>query len=368
MPVSSTGPAAAPPRRPPLHLEVIAFAHRLMDVRTRLLAQALASDPELIVNYGVPPHTPDDQPLEAPKILLVQRPRPFPLEQQRAQLAHFIARGWLMAVEYDDHPALVAETLGRPFAPADLERFAWFHAVQTTVEPLAALFRQVNPEVRILPNAVFELAPAPSGPPPRRVFYGALARGRFAVEVARSLGPVTARFPEVEFVVLGDRAVFDALPTANKVFEDLLPYEAYLARMAQCAISLSPVGADELRATKSDAKFLDAARAGVVTIGSPAIYGQAIRHGETGLLAPRLKHWAPLLARALADPDATRAMGRRAWEEVRASRMFAGQIAAHRDWLHSLWDRRTELDAALFARLPGLADAVAAERARLGLQ
>jgi len=54
LPVSSTDPAAAPPRRPPLHLEVIAFAHRLMDVRTRLLAQALASDPELIVNYGVP--------------------------------------------------------------------------------------------------------------------------------------------------------------------------------------------------------------------------------------------------------------------------------------------------------------------------
>jgi hypothetical protein len=354
------------PGRPPLHLEIIGFAHKLMDVRTRLPARALASDPELTVRYGVPPHAPLELPAGAPKALLLQRPRPVGLEQQRAQLAHFIARGWLMLIEYDDHPGLVAETLGRPFGPGDLDRFGWFHAVQTSVEPLAELFRQVNPEVRVLPNAVFDLAPAPAGPPPRRVFYGALSRGRIGVEVARSLGPVTQAFPDVEFRVLGDQAVFDALPTANKALEPYLPYEAYLARMAGCAVSLSPVEPSDTRAAKSDAKFLDAARAGLVTIGSPVVYGRAIRHGENGLLAERVEDWAPLLHQALADPAATRAMGRRAWDEVRASRMFAGQVAPHRDWLHSLWDRREALDAALFARVPGLAQAVAAERARLG--
>ena len=352
--------------RSPLRLEVIAFAHKLMDVRTRLPARALASDPELDVRYGVPPYAPSAPPPGAPRVLLVQRPKPTPLEQHRAQLAHFIARGWLMLVEYDDHPALVAETLGRPFGPGDLDRFGQFHAVQTSVEPLAELFRQVNPEVRILENAVFELAPFPQGPPPRRVFYGAIGRGRFAVDVARSLAPAVQAFPDVEFVVLGDRAVFDALPTARKVFEDYLPYEAYLARMARCAVSLSPVEALDTRAAKSDAKFLDAARAGVVTIGSPVIYGRTIRHGENGLLARRLEDWAPLLAQALADPEATRAMGRRAWQEVRERRMFAGQIAAHRAWLQDLWARRSELDAALCARTPRLAEAVAAERARLG--
>ena len=352
--------------RPPLRLEVIAFAHKLMDVRTRLPARALASDPELDVRYGVPPYAPAEPAQGTPKILLVQRPKPASLEQHRAQLAHFIARGWLMLVEYDDHPALVAETLGRPFGSGDLDRFGQFHAVQTSAEPLAELFRQVNPEVRILENAVFELAPFPAAAPPRRVFYGAIGRGRLGVEVARSLGPVVEAFPDVEFVVLGDRAVFDALPTANKVFEDYLPYEAYLARMAGCAVSLSPVGALDTRAAKSDAKFLDAARAGVVTLGSPVIYGRTIRHGENGLLAERLEDWAPLLRQALADPAATHAMGRRAWTEVRARRMFADQIAAHRDWLYDLWARRAELDAALCARTPGLAEAVAAERAGLG--
>jgi hypothetical protein len=135
-------------------------------------------------------------------------------------MAYAIARGWLLVMEYDDHPRLVAEALGRPFGPRDMDRFGYVHALQTTTEPLAEVFRPHVGEVRIFENAVFELAPFPAAPPPRRVFYGAVTRGGFGVEVARSLAPVIAEFPDVEFVVLGDRAVFDALPTTNKVYED----------------------------------------------------------------------------------------------------------------------------------------------------
>jgi hypothetical protein len=137
--------------------------------------------------------------------------------------------------------------------------------------------------------------------------------------------------------------------------------------MAQCAVSLSPIEALPGRETKSDAKFLDAARAGVVTLASPLIYEGVIRHGENGLLARQLADWAPLLRQALADPAASRAMGRRAWDYVRAERMFAGQVAQRRAWYRDLWSRRAALNDAAFARIPGLAEAVAAERTRLGL-
>jgi len=161
--------------------------------------------------------------------------------------------------------------------------------------------------------------------------------------------------------------VFDALPTAAKVYEDYLAYEAYLERMATCAVSLSPIEPLPMRETKSDAKFLDAARAGVVTIGSPVIYGATIRHGVNGLLAAGLEDWASLLRQALADPAATRAMGRRAWEQVRAERMFAPQVPERRDWYRDLWSRREALNRSAFDRIPGLAEAVAAERRKLGL-
>lgn len=357
--------AAAPP--PALRLETVAFASFLMDVRSRLPARGLRSDPELEVEYVTAPHTPRPQPLDRPKVLVLQRPGPTTLEQGLALMAFAIVGGWVLVTEYDDHPALVAEALKRPFGPADMARFGYTHALQTTTEPLAEVFRPHTAEVRIFENAVFELAPFPTGPQPRRVFYGAVTRGGFGVEVARSLAPVAAEFPDLEFVVLGDRAVFDALPTANKAYEDYLPYEAYLARMAQCAVSLSPIEAGPGRDTKSDAKFLDAARAGVVTIASPLIYDRVIRHGENGLLAPRLQDWAPLLRQALADPVRTRAMGRRAWDYVRAERMFARQVAERRDWYRDLWSRREDLNQAALARMPGLAEAVAAEKARRGL-
>lgn len=356
-----TPPGETPPA--PLRLEMVAFASYLMDVRTRLPARGLRSAPGLIVEYLTPPHTPRPQRRDAPKVLVMQRPGGDTFEGARRRLAYLIARGWLLVMEYDDHPALVAEAMQRPFDPAEMERFGLVHAVQTTTEPLAEAFRRHNPEVRIFENAVFELAPFPQGPPRRRVFYGAISRGGFGVEVARALAPVVAEFPDLEFVVLGDSAVFEALPTANKVFEPYLPYEAYLARMASCAVSLSPIEPLPLRDTKSDAKFLDAARAGVVTIASPLIYDRTIRHGVNGLLAERLEDWPALLRQALAEPEQTRAIGRNAWDQVRRERMFARQVPEREAWYRDLWARRAELDASALARIPGLAEAVAAETA-----
>jgi hypothetical protein len=350
---------------PALQLETVSFAHYLMDVRCRLPVRGLRTDPELAVRYALAPYTPSEQPADAPKVLVLQRPGPMGPEQGRRLMAYAIARGWVVVIEYDDHPGLVAEALHRTPGSDDLLRFGYAHAIQTTTEPLRDFFRAYSPEVRIFENAVFELAPFPAEDRPRRVFYGAVSRGAFGETVARALAPAVARFPDTEFVVLGDRAVFDALPTACKTFEPYLPYEAYLARMAGCAVSLSPIEALPLRETKSDAKFLDAARAGVVTIASPVIYERTIRHGENGLLAREIADWAPLLVQALGDLPLRRAIARRAWEEVRDGRMFAHQVAARRDWYRDLWARRAELDAAALARIPGLADALAAERAGL---
>jgi hypothetical protein len=354
------------PAADPLRVEVLAFAPLLMDVRTRLPTRGLRTDPDLAVAYATAPHRPPPMPLEAPKVLVMQRQGgAVPLEVLREQFAHAIARGWVVVIEYDDHPGLVAEALGRPYEGAELARFGYAHALQTTTEGLARLFAAFNPEVRVFENAVFELAPFPATDPPRRVFYGAVSRGGFGVEVARSLAPVVDAFPDTTFEVLGDREVFAALPTENKLFAEYLPYEAYLARMAACAVSLSPIEALPMREMKSDAKFLDAARAGVLTIASPLIYESVIAHGTNGLIARGPEDWAPLLREALARPDWRRAMARRAWDYVRGERMFAGQIAARRDWYRELWARRAELNEAVFARVPGLAQAVAAQQAAL---
>lgn len=335
--------------RPTMHLSLITYAPTLMDIRTRLPAEALRSEPELAVSHQKLPATLPRLAPDEPKILVLQRPAPVDPQVWRNAIADHARAGWIVVLEYDDHPELVARVKSRPVTEADWLRFAHVHAVQTSTPALAKLFGQYNPEVKMLPNAVFNLARFPETLP-RRVFYGAVSRGPFAASVAASLGSVVAEFPEVEFVVVGDRAVFDALPTDNKQFHNFLRYGDYLRLMGSCAISLSPIEGAEHQETKSDAKFLDGASQGVLTIASPAIYSGVMRHGKNGLIAETVPDWAPLLAHALRDEAGSRRMARNAWEYVAGARMFSEQVRVRHDWYRDLWARRDELNAALRSR------------------
>ncbi|THD60187.1 glycosyltransferase [Phenylobacterium sp.] len=353
-------PAAGAAPAPALKVRTVAYATVMMDIRTRLPTQALQTDPELRVTYERPPFTFPPGPREAPKILLLQRPAELRPEVWRDFIAEMIRDGWLVVMEFDDDPLLVAEVQGRPVVEEEVARMGYVHAIQTASPPLLDLFRRYNPETVLFPNAAFDLPPFPQGPRPPKVFYGAALRGGYAVAVARALAPAAEACPDVEFVVIGDREVFDALPGPRKRYYDYMSYEAYLELMADCAVSLSPIEALPRREAKSDAKFIDAARAGVLTIASPTIYDRVIRHGENGLLAREIEDWAPLLVQALTNAAGRERMARQAWEEVRDGRMFAHQAQARRDWYRDLWRRREALNEALMARMPGLRERVAA--------
>jgi hypothetical protein len=342
-----------------LALNLIVYAPTLMDIRTRLPAQALRSEPEVAVIYSGPGAPVPQLPHGQPKVLILQRPAMIDLESWRSSLVLAIRRGWLLLLEYDDHPELVAQVKGRVLTPEAWARYGYPHAIQTSTSRLAELFSRYNPEVKVFGNAAFDIAPRPERPAPRRVFYGAVWRGDFAVRIARTLGSVAEAFPEVEFTVLGDRAVFDALPAARKTFHDYAPYERYLEMMGESAVSLSPIEGLLHQDTKSDAKFIDAASRGALMLGSPTIYAETVRHGETGLIAHRIEDWAPLLARALGDEPARLRMAQAAWTYVRDRRMFAAQIPERLAWYRDLWARRDALTAGVIARTPGLAEALA---------
>lgn len=351
-------PGRAP--RPALYLESISYSHLLMDIRTRLPNRGLRSDPELCVVTGSPPFNLPRLDRDVPKVVVLQRPAELRPEGWLPFMVRAVRENWIVVMEYDDHPPLIAEVQGRTSSEADLLRFGYVHAVQTSTPPLVEAFRPYNPEVALFANAAFELLSFPEGDRPKRVFYGAALRGRYAVEVAASLGPAIERHPTAEFIVIGDPEVFRALPTKSKRYYGYMSYESYLDLMSQCAVSLSPIEALPMRETKSDAKFLDAGRAGVLTIASPTIYDRTIRHGVNGFLAPTVADWAPLLDNALSDPALRARLARRAWEEVRDERMFAHQVAKRRDWYLDLWVRREDLHEALMTRLPGLRATLAA--------
>lgn len=333
-----------------MHLRHLSSSPNLMDIRTRLPAEAMRSEPSLLVSHHRPPvPAPRLEPGEA-GVMVYQRPAPLAPDNWRKAVMSLVDQGWLVVLEYDDHPGLVARINGREPGPADWVRFAGVHAVQTSTPPLVQLFRKYNPEVRQFPNAVFDL-PTLVPPEGRRVFYGAVRRGPYAVEVARSLGAAIDAFPDLEFEVVGDNEVFDALPTDRKRFHDYLPYEPYLDLMGTCAVSLSPLAPGEYLGAKSDAKFLDAAGRGVLSLVSPTVYKGVVRHRRNGLIAEGVGDWAPRLIEALGDDAGRRRMVEAAWIYVSSERMFADQVRQRHDWYRDLWRRRDKLTAGLKARL-----------------
>jgi hypothetical protein len=350
-------PDAAP--TPILRVQSVAYATSLLDIRTRLPTQGLRADPDLRVSYHTTPFELLPAPFDEPKVLVLARTAEMPLAGWRPFLSRAIRAGWIVVNEFDDYPPLVAEMLGLPSGPEQMVRFGYAHGVQTTTPPLVEAFRPYNSEIAMFPNAVFELLPFREGARPRRVFYGGVTRGPFAVDVAAALGPVVQRFPDTEFVVVGDRAVFEALPTARRRYFNYMSFGAYLSLMSECSVSISPVEPGFMRDAKSDAKFLDAARAGVVTVASPTVYDRVVAPGENGLLAPDLGDWAPALLSVLGDEPGRERMARNAWEYVREERMFAHQVDARREWYNDLWSRREALNEALMSRIPGLRELVA---------
>lgn len=358
----------APERLTVIHQ--IAMAPYLMDARTRLPAAGLDAEPSLSVMQDREKVVLKLLPQDQPKVMVLQRVAIPERASWIADVARIVAAGWILVAECDDDPALMARIDPRPQDPDRADLFDTLigsvHAVQTSTPRLAARFGAVNPEVAVFPNAAFALPPFPEPRQgPARVFFGALNREGFSRPVAAALAPAIAQYPETEFVVVHDRAFFEALPTACKTFHKAMPYEAYLDLMGACDIALMPLEGSEPELSKSDIKFVEASSRGVATIASPAVYGDSIRHGQTGLIAGTLAEWPERLGALLGDGAYRRGLARAAYEAVREGRMFAHQVAHQRDWYRGLWARRAALTEAMVARNPDLRPAIAAARARL---
>jgi hypothetical protein len=206
------------------------------------------------------------------------------LRLQRALLAS----GYLIVAEFDDEPLRFDELVR-----TDFFALRSYHCVQTTTEALAEALRAYNPHVQVFPNQVAELPPARvfsasgdgTSAPPATLFFGALNResdwAPFMPALNRVLGEERGR---VRVQVVHDRAFFDALETADKVFEPLCSYDRYHQILHAADIAWLPLEPTRFSRFKSDIKFIECAAHGVAVVASPTVCAQVIRHGETGMI------------------------------------------------------------------------------------
>ena len=356
----SPPPAQVARVEPALHIHVAAMSPLFLDVRTHLPLRELGKLSGVTTSLSQKqielPRLPPDQ----PKVLVLQRAGLGDLERARTVVEQVVSRGWLLVAELDDHPELMAAVHGKTYDDRSWTSVRLAHAVQTSTPALADAIRPHNPEVAVFANAAFAVVEAPRAPAPDgrvRVFFGALNREKFSRKIASRLAPFAARNRKVEFVVVHDRAFFEALGTCTKTFQPALPYEDYLRTMGSCDIALMPLEGGPGERFKSDIKWVEASSLGLATIASPVVYGDTIVDGTTGMLARKPADWPRCLGALAGDPGLRTALASAARDLVARERTFADQAMSRRDWYTSLWDRRIELTKGLSGRWRGGASA-----------
>ncbi|MFD1882076.1 methyltransferase domain-containing protein [Paracoccus pacificus] len=366
--VCAENPPAQP--RPVMRLHSVAMVPAMMAARTLVPDAALRAEPGIALTTarkifglpGAPPasHGRDTSKDDGPRVAVVQRLR-FESEDEAVRaMARAHGSGWAVVIEYDDHPALLDRVLQRDASGVYRKLMGMALGVQTSTPKLADVFRELNPNVAVFPNAVLELPEMrPLRPGPAQVFMGALNRGPVAAEIARALAPAITAHPDTHFHVVHDRDFFDNLPTDRKTFHGTLGYDDYLARMAACDIALMPLEGRPDELFKSDLKWVEASSRGLANIASPAVYGDTVRHGENGLIAAAPVGWGEELRALLDQPDRRHAIATRARAEVAAGRMMAHQVTERHDWYRQVWAGRETLLEAALKRHPDLRRALA---------
>lgn len=266
-----------------------------------------------------------------------------------------IAQGWVVVTDMDDDPHHWKE-----FAASDFRAYRGVHAVTVSTEPLAEMMRQWNPHVRVFPNAILELPRVPATTPKQgqrlRLFFGALNRRKdwepiqaAMLEASRQLGE------RVEWVVVHDRAVFDALPaTLEKTFHPTLAHDQYMEVLASCDVALLPLLDTPFNRLKSDIKFIECCAAGVVPICSPVVYGERAEHGRIGVLAETPEQWARALLDLCGDLAGLEQRRRMGLDYVRRERMHVHQVGAREAYYRGLLADRTRLEAERKGRLASM--------------
>jgi GT2 family glycosyltransferase len=211
-------------------------------------------------------------------------------------------------------------------------------AATTSTEPLAELARRVNEHVYVTPNTVSEemveqaeaaLASAAVADASREgevtIAYmsGTPTHDRDFLEAADAVRAVLDAFETTRFLVVGDLRLGQGFTGFRDRIRHLpfQPWYRLPELMAGVDVNLAPLEqGNPFTECKSCIKYLEAGLVGVPTVASPrSDFRRVIEHGRNGLLADTPEEWRAALTELVSSVDRRRALGRAAYEDVRAN-------------------------------------------------
>lgn len=210
----------------------------------------------------------------------------------------------------------------------------WADLVTVTTEPLAEVFREINPNVAVLPNCVPDLAFEDydvSARVQKRVgWVGGASHGRDIHMATPSVRRFINRMPDWDLFLGGNdyRPTFK-VPVDRVHFEPWHQIqddeELYFGSM-DFDIGLAPVLETDFSRCKSAIKCIEYGARGIPVIASDATpYRNYIDHGVNGFLAKNDHEWLKYLSILASDDDLRLKMGQ-------AARDKAGKFRISENW------------------------------------
>ncbi len=230
--------------------------------------------------------------------------------------------------------------------------------VLTTSTPyLASQMRVYNPRVQVLPNLI---DPAAYVLPIHRADYRKVQGLTVGVHGSLShlddwiilgeLFPILAeRYPELTFVTAGFCPPYlEALGLGERLVKlPWLALDQYKKNVANIDIALCPLPDTAFNRSKSPIKWMESSLFGAAVVASPTVYGEVIRHGETGFIANNLGDWIEYVSILVENSALRKRIGHRAQREVLMRHSLANPVELKRrmDIYRLAWERAASAGA-----------------------
>lgn len=246
---------------------------------------------------------------------------------------------WLVYEIDDDLMHLPPQSRFVRAAPGDYaqrirDAMAACDTVQCSTHNLGQVLSQTPAEVAVFENQLEQAPPLAEKPRGRRPLVIAYAAGEdhwldwltIKNEFNKTVAVLERHGLALQVWILGDRAIFDSVETANKQFFPLAPHNEYLRILSQLDISIIPLADNQFNRCKSDVKFLESAAAGCAVIASELVYAESIEHGRTGMLFANSEQFSSLLENLAVNPEKVRSLTQNAHRYVASQRLIQQHI------------------------------------------
>lgn len=258
------------------------------------------------------------------------------------KLVVFDADDDLFTIEYSRRHSSVYREDPRPFEQLEAERRDRIWSLQqcdgatVSTEHLAGIARSLTARpVVVVPNAIdlawFRTASRRAARRTASVTIGWAGGRRDDADlqhVALAWSRIAESHPGVRFVVAGWHApvLLSAVPHDRLVLVPWLALERYPEALVEIDVACCAVEYTAFNASKSNIKALEAAAAGSAVVATPTLYGDLIRHGESGYLASSADEWEAALQSLVESPALRRMMATRLLRTVEKRHSLDGNL------------------------------------------